>query len=345
MSAGRRLLLIVAAPAVALALFLGAEVGEPRAGADPAPLTATLGDPRLVVAPGVVETASEEHEIAAAMSGRLTRVLVDEGQPVTAGQVIAEIDNAEILARIDVAAATVQLHTGELQRLVAGARPQELREMQAQLLEADAVVTHARREYERRRPLAETGVASREVMDQLRTNVAAAEARRAALNERLGLLQAPPRDEDVAIARARLAGAEAALAEAKARFERSQVRAPIDGLVLRRYRRTGETVGDNPPTPIARIGDVTHRRVRADIDEADVARVRVGQPVTVTAAAFGPQRFAGTVVRVGAQLGRKTVRTDEPTERIDTKVLETLIALQPGAPLPIGLRVDVFVRP
>lgn len=217
--------------------------------------------------------------------------------------------------------------------------------MQAQLLEADAALSHARRELERRRPLVDNGFASRETLDQLRTNVAAADARRSAINERLSLIQAPPRDEDVAIAQAHLASAEAMLAEAKARFDRSQVRAPIDGVVLRRYRRTGETVGDNPPTPIARIGDVTQRRVRADIDEADVARIHVGQPVYVTATAFGIQRFPGTVVRVGSQLGRKNVRTDEPTERVDTKVLETLVALQPGAPLPIGLRVDVFVRP
>ena len=63
----------------------------------------------------------------------------------------------------------------------------------------------------------------------------------------------------------------------------------------------------------------------------------------VTAEAFGSRRFPGRVVRVGQVLGRKHFRTDEPTERVDTKILETLIQLDDGRELPIGLRVQAFV--
>ena len=59
--------------------------------------------------------------------------------------------------------------------------------------------------------------------------------------------------------------------------------------------------------------------------------------------AYGQQRFWGKVVRVGEQLGRKNIRTDEPTERVDTKILPTLLELENGAPLPAGLRVDAFI--
>lgn len=51
------------------------------------------------------------------------------------------------------------------------------------------------------------------------------------------------------------------------------------------------------------------------------------------------------MVRVGQQLGPKNIRTDEPTERVDTKILETLVELDPGAQLPDGLRVDAFIVP
>ena len=64
----------------------------------------------------------------------------------------------------------------------------------------------------------------------------------------------------------------------------------------------------------------------------------------MTADAFGGRRFTGTVVRIGQVLGKKNVRTDEPTERVDTKVLETLIELQDGHELPLGLRVQAFVK-
>ena len=63
----------------------------------------------------------------------------------------------------------------------------------------------------------------------------------------------------------------------------------------------------------------------------------------MTADAFGDRRFAGRIVRVGQMLGRKNVRTDEPTERVDTKILETLVELDDGRELPLGLRVQAFI--
>jgi HlyD family secretion protein len=81
-----------------------------------------------------------------------------------------------------------------------------------------------------------------------------------------------------------------------------------------------------------------------DVDETEVAKIKVGQAAYVTADAYGSQKFAGRVVRVGKELGRKNVRTDEPTEKVDTKILETLVELDPGANLPVGLRVDTYIK-
>jgi len=63
----------------------------------------------------------------------------------------------------------------------------------------------------------------------------------------------------------------------------------------------------------------------------------------VTAEAYGDRKFLGRVIRVGRILGKKNVRTDEPTEHVDTKILETLVELKAGELLPLGLRVDAFV--
>jgi hypothetical protein len=79
------------------------------------------------------------------------------------------------------------------------------------------------------------------------------------------------------------------------------------------------------------------------VDETEVSKVHVGQKAYVTADAFGKQKFWGRVVRVGEQLGPENVRTDEPTERVDTKILETLVELEAGTELPVGLRVDAFI--
>ena len=76
-----------------------------------------------------------------------------------------------------------------------------------------------------------------------------------------------------------------------------------------------------------------------------MSKVGVGQRAYVTADAYGARKFWGHVVRVGQQLGPKNVRTDEPTEKVDTKILETLVQLDSGSPLPDGLRVDAFIVP
>src|SRR5207237_6120641 len=142
---------------------------------------------------------------------------------------------------------------------------------------------------------------------------------------------------------AEVALARAALDEARAVLEKTYVRSPIDGVVFRRFRKAGESVSTQFDAPIVTLADRSRVRVRVDVDEGDVAHLRVGQPAYVTADAFGDRRFAGRIVRVGQMLGRKNVRTDEPTERVDTKILETLVELDDGRELPLGLRVQAFI--
>lgn len=128
-------------------------------------------------------------------------------------------------------------------------------------------------------------------------------------------------------------------------LEKTIVRAPINGRVLRKIRKAGESVSANGSTPIVSLGDLSQLKVRVDVDETDVSRLRENMPAYVKAEAFGDRKFTGRVVRIGQALGRKNVRTDEPTERVDRKILETLIALDPGQTLPVGLRVDAYLIP
>ena len=114
--------------------------------------------------------------------------------------------------------------------------------------------------------------------------------------------------------------------------------------MLRKLRHGGESVSTQFDSPIVTLADDSPLRVRLDVDELLVARLRVGQSAFVTAEACGNQRFTGHVIRVGRILGKKNVRTDEPSERVDTKILETLVALDAGQKLPLGLRVDAYVE-
>jgi multidrug resistance efflux pump len=165
-----------------------------------------------------------------------------------------------------------------------------------------------------------------------------------ALRQRLLIVRDETRVEDLRRAEAEVSRARAAVAEAAALLEKTYIRSPLDSTVLRRYRKTGESVSADGNTPIVSLGDLSTLRVRVDVDEADVARLRLGQTGWVQADAYGDRRFPARVVRIGQALGRKNVRTDEPSERVDTKILETLLELDAGARLPVGLRVDAFLE-
>ncbi|HMD38961.1 MAG TPA: HlyD family secretion protein [Candidatus Acidoferrum sp.] len=124
---------------------------------------------------------------------------------------------------------------------------------------------------------------------------------------------------------------------------KSYTRAPLIGVILRKLRHAGESVSTQFDAPVITMADDSTLRVRLDVDEADVSKLQVGQRAYVTAEAYGTHRFGGTVIRVGRILGKKNVRTDEPSEHVDAKILETLVQLDAGERLPLGLRVDSYV--
>lgn len=331
------LTVLVAAAAVALAVASRQQPAATVAAAAPKQTP-------FIAAAGRVEPAGEEVRIGAEMDGKLARVAVDEGDPVRRGQVVATLQNGEFVARVDLARATLREREAQLERLRNGARLEEKREAEALLREAEAQHTIARSERDRRQTLLERGAISRSEFDLAARDADTSRARLDAVRERLSVVRTQTRPEDLKRAEAELANAQALLAEAQAMLEKTFIRAPLDGRVLRRYRKSGESVSGKGDTPVVSLGDLRTLRVRVDVDESDVARLHIGQPAWVTADAYGDKRFTGKVVRIGQALGRKNIRTDEPTERVDTKILETLVELDPGQNLHIGLRVDAFLE-
>jgi HlyD family secretion protein len=314
------------------------------AGADGAAAALRLDAGRSTVAgPGLVEPRSEAIRVSAQIGGKLVAVFVDEGDGVTAGQAIAELANDDYRARVASAEAELHAREADARRVENGARAEERREAAAEVLQAEADQAHAQADHARARELFDEQVISRAEMDRAEQALAVSSARAAALRERRALVDGEAREEDRTRAQAEVALARARLAEARALYGKTIVRSPIAGVVLRRHAKVGESVSTQFDSPIVTVADRSSVRVRMDVDETDVARVRAGQPAYVTADAFGTRRFPGRVLRVGQVLGKKNVRTDEPAERVDQKVLETLIELEDGRDLPIGLRVRAFV--
>ncbi|MBS1201495.1 MAG: hypothetical protein H6R22_4 [Chromatiaceae bacterium] len=321
-------------------LFVGGGTGfGTRAQALPGPVPRTR-----VAALGRVEPRSEEVYVAAAMTGRLASVAVNEGDRVNQGDVLAILENADHAARVRSAEATVAVAQASLDRVHNGARPAEREEAAAQMQEAQAVLTLAERELKRQQDLAERELSSAQDLDRARSEYQVAMARLARAEQHREVIDSPPRADELARAEAELALAGARLAEARAMLEKSFVRSPASGTILRKLRRAGEQVTEMGDTPIVVVGDTSVLRVRAEVDEADIALVRLGQTAYVQADAFGERRFPGRVSRVGSLMGRKALRDEKPAERLDTRVLEVLIDLEPDSGLPVGLRVDTYLE-
>jgi HlyD family secretion protein len=202
---------------------------------------------------------------------------------------------------------------------------------------------NAQAETNRRHSLYEKGVIAKEESDRAEREYKVMKARFDAAAERHSFVDDKAREEDRAKAEADVALSRAQLDEARARLEKTFIRAPIDGIILRKHLNSGESVSDMREMPIVTMANLNKMRVRMDVDETDIGKIQMGQQAFVKADAFGEEKFYGRVIRIGQILGKKNVRTDEPSERVDTKILETLIELEDGKKLSPGLRVDSFI--
>ncbi|WP_428569985.1 MAG: HlyD family secretion protein [Solidesulfovibrio sp. DCME] len=308
--------------------------------AAPATRAATVA---WIAAPGRVEPLSEEMRLGFDLAGKIKEVLVEEGDRVRQGQVLARLAADELPARVEAAEQGLAASEAAFAKVVAGARDMERKEARAAVDEARAILDVARVENERRRRLLSREVLSKEEADRAEREYRVASERLDAARQRFRLVDDPTREEDVKRAMAEVGQARARLEEARALAEKGVIRSPIDGVVLRKHRRAGEMVSVSFDTPVVTVGDVSRLRVRTDVDERDIDKVAVGQKVLLMAEAFGDRRFVGHVSRVAGILGKKNIRTYDPAEKNDTRILETLVDVDEPAALPVGLRMDVFI--
>ncbi len=325
-----------------------------------------------IAAPGVVESVSEEIEVGAEIAGKLKQVPVEEGDFVTRGQTIAILENADYETAVAAARSQIEVLRSQQKtararfdsaaadklRIANGARVEERREARAAFDSTIPTVENASREVARRQRLFAQGDVSLEEFERAKRDFEIAEKRSQESLERFNTINAVARTDDLAKADASIKlaeaqikefdalilEAEARVREARARLQKTVVRAPVSGVIVRKRLKTGESVSpENSASGIVTIADVSALRVRVDVDERDVAQIRENQRAFVTADAYGANKFTGKVIKIGQILGRKNFRTERPTERVDTKILEVLIELDANQRLPLGLRVDAFI--
>jgi HlyD family secretion protein len=313
----------------------------------PAPVTSVVrAAPKptwAASAAGRVEPRGGEIKIGAQTAGRIADVAVKINDTVKAGDLLIRLDDDEALARIAAAEAEAAVRKRERDAETVGRQAQDRRNAEDAVAAAERALTQARADFD----AAVRGRPSDGTADLTAQRAAVKAAQDKLVQERDGLRRAqaaagiplPTRLE------AALTAARSDLSLAETALERTRVRAPSDGTVLQINARPGETASPSPEQTLLVLGDLTALRVRAELEERDSAKIRVGQAAIVQSDAHPGRQFEGKVVTMAQAMGAGKLAQRGPRRPNDVDVLEVVIDLDAGSGLLPGMRVDVFFKP
>lgn len=261
--------------------------------------------------------------VSAKVNGRVAKVLVNEGDNVTAGQVIAVIEQQEFQVQVDQAKANLAIAQAKLAAIVAGNRPQEVAQAGAAVLQAKANLENARRNSERDETLYQQGAISGQQRDASRTAYDIARAQYISASEQYSLSAEGSRREDVQLAQAQVRQAGAALQNAEIQLADTAIKAPVGGVVGLKSVEEGQIVVFGQPLfSITNLADVW---IGANIEETYIGRVKIGQRVDFAIDAYPDKKFTGQVIAVGPASGSQfALLPTENTAANFTKVTQRL---------------------
>lgn len=280
-------------------------------------------------------------EVSFKVSGRVKERLVDEGDQVAAGQVIARLEDEDQLHELAEREAEVRAAAAALAELRAGSRPEEIAQAEAALQRVRAEEERLRVDFARQQELFRKEVIAAREMDTARSRYDTAKASVREAAEKLALVRRGPRRETIDQSRARLQDAEVAVARAKTRQSYTTVTSPVAGYVLSKNVEAGELVAAG--TPIVTIGDLGSVWLRAYVRETDLGRVKLGQPARVTSDTWPGKVYDGrvTFISSAAEFTPKSVQTEK--ERVKLVYRIKITVPNPAAELKPGMPADATI--
>ncbi|MCU0874926.1 MAG: efflux RND transporter periplasmic adaptor subunit [Pirellulaceae bacterium] len=251
-----------------------------------------------VLATGAVQAqVGAEVRVGARISGKVDRLHANIGDAVAKGQVVAELEMADLQAVVAQRQAELELAQAKL-TAVDSLLPKEIEKARLDLEESQANYTLAHKQLDRETLLRQKDANSPDDLDESEQQYAAAKARLAVSGKALELAETRYAEE-LRQAKAEEARAQSAHRHAQVQLSYATITAPIDGVIASVATEEGETVaaGMQAPTFVTII-DLDRLQVDAYVDEVDIGKVRVGQRATFTVDAFPAQEFEGRVAAI-----------------------------------------------
>jgi HlyD family secretion protein len=301
------------------------------------------------------------------IQGRVENLLVDEGDKVRKGQLLAQLESQQLDARYAALAANVANADAQIKQAsidvdftiknsaasIAAAEA-AVRGAAARLLRSEAVLANNKAEYERQAGLFQQGIVSRSALDQARMNYQTSAADTDAAGKDLvqakaNLAIAETSKDAIELKQQQLRSlrearraATAQLAEAQANIEERNIYAPVDGTILSRTVEVGDVV--NPGSPIFVMVDLNRLYLKVYVPEPEIPKVNLGDPAQITVDAFPGRTFPARITKIydQAEFTPKNVETKE--ERVKLVFGVELTFVRPDPALKPGMPADCIIR-
>jgi len=293
----------------------------------------TVEPPHINVS-GNIETT--EVGLGFKISGRIVQISVQEGDWVDKGKMIARLDDEDLRQRFELAQAMLRSSQARLEKLLAGSRPEEIKEAEANLQQAQFDFENKKVQYERMKTLFDGRVIPRETLDNAEARFKIAKAALEGTTETYKKVKEGPRKEDIEDGRAQVEQARASLRLAETQLSYATLRSPLSGIVLVKSGEVGEVV--NPGTSILTLADIVNVWLKAYIPETELTRVKWGQEVIVTTDLHPRKEYKGKITFISSQaeFTPKQIQTEKErvtlVYRIKVDIPNPNHELKPGMP-------------
>lgn len=274
-------------------------------------------------------------------SEHIDRLLVQEGDRVRKGQLLATLHRERMDAGAAAAAARVAAQEAAVARLEAGSRPQEIRQMRAAVSGAEARLKDAETTFERTRNLYREHAASKQTLDDAEAHLTMARADLKVAREALRLGLEGPRTEDIEEARALLKAGQAQYALAQEISKDTEMFAPADGVIRNRILEPGDMA--SPQKPVITLALTNPVWVRAYAPETALGKLIPGMPAAVSTDSYSEKTYDGWIGYISptAEFTPKNVETPELRTRLVYQV--RVYVCNPEDELRLGMPATVAI--
>ncbi len=294
------------------------------------------------VAPGRVEACSGQIKVATAVIGLVDKVLVKANDTVFAGEPLIHLSAEEFEARLAAAEAQVAVHKHARDDKTATGRANTRRKAEDAVADAERSVYEARSAVDRAAADLRINGGPDKGLTAARSALARAQGELIKRREELRAIEADSPLPSTLEGQLNVARAEYAVA--RSALDKMTVRAPIDGTVLQINVRTGELVSPSSVQPPLLLANLSTLCVRAELDERDLAAVKIGQSVSVRTTELPAREFEGTVSSIAPLV--EPARLDPPgmRNRTDVDVVQVMVELTGPSQLTVGMKTDIYFR-